>query len=167
MDKRTKGDKKMTETMTEPLVEAPICPCGKTMGFQGDEKTWRCLACNPIPMDAPKCKTQACKRPLTWVERTGCWRCLICNPITEPKKTEERKKKYIGVAMTEEMVIEIIKEQIGSAKKDEDEIREIVRDELADWHVQKPPVTATEIAEATGVGGENVHISVQVPKPET
>lgn len=165
----------MPETMTEPIVEAPsqapMCPCGKLMGFQENEKSWRCLACNPIPMNTPICATQKCKRPLTKLgPPQNCWRCLVCNPIVEVKPTERRKKEYVDVTMTEKMVREIIKEEFQSV--DEEKIREIIQDEMADWHIQKPPVTAKEviallsdtelaklrkgdeIVEATGAGGE-------------
>jgi len=54
---------------------------------------------------------------------------------------------------------------VGST--DDEKIREIVQDELADWHIRKPPITKDEIAEAVGAGGENFHIKVQAPKPET
>jgi len=82
----------------------------------------------------------------------------------------EKRKKYIDVTMTEERVVEIIKEQIGSAKVislSEDQIREIVQDELANWHIQKPPVTRDEIAEATSEGGTFEELPMSVPKPET
>jgi len=42
----------------------------------------------------------------------------------------------------------------------EERIREIIQDELADWHIQKPPVTRNEIA-------ETIPPSSEVPKPET
>jgi len=116
------------------------------------------------------CKTQICRGPLTWLGPPwNNWLCLNCN--THPadvanQKTEKPERKYIDITLTEKRVREIIEESLG-----EDKIREIIQDELADWHIQKPPVTAgqivSDLAEAVGVGGENVHISVQVPKPET
>lgn len=120
--------------------------------------------------NAPICATQKCKRPLTFLgPPQNCWRCLVCNPIREVKPTEKPKKKYVDVTMTEDMVIEIIKEQVGSAKVsaglNEEQIREIVQDELANWHIQEPPITRDEVAEAVGVGEpeSNVHINVQLP----
>ena len=157
----------MVETMiAEPTekVSAPMCPCGKRMGFQENEKSWRCLACNPIPMDAPICKTQICKRPLTWLKESGCWRCLHCNPIREVKPTERRRKKYLDVTMTEDIVTELIKEQIGQTSVDEERIREIVQDELANWHIPEPPMTRAEITTMVETLQQN---AVPVEKPET
>ena len=97
--------------------------------------------------NAPICATQKCKRPLTFLEETNCWRCLVCNPIVKTAPTVKKKDKYIDVKLTEDMVVKIIKEQIGSAKVislSEDQIREIVQDELANWHIQRPPVTKNE-----------------------
>lgn len=153
----------MIETMTEPIVEAPpapMCPCGKPMGYQEASQSWRCLACNPIPMDAPICATQKCKRPLTKLgPPQNCWRCLVCNPIRKTKPTEIPKKKYIDVTITDKMVREIIKEELTAikismpaatvAEEMEEKIREIVVDEMANWHIQKPPVTQDEIIAMT------------------
>ena len=78
----------------------------------------------------PICKTVNCKQELTFLEEQGCWRCLVCNPL--PKKNSvppPEKKKYLDVAMTESMV------------------REIVRDELENWHIQRPPVTKEGVVE--------------------
>jgi len=78
--------------------------------------------------NAPICATQTCKRPLTYLKESRCWRCLICNPL--PKKVEappQSEHKYVDVKMTE------------------DRVREIVRDELQNWHIQQPPVTRAEI----------------------
>ena len=127
----------MPETMTEPTVAAP---------------------------QAPICATQKCKRPLTFLgPPQNCWRCLVCNPIRETKPTEKLKKQYIDVTMTEKMVREIIKEELQSLNKDtidEEKIREIVMDEMANWHIQRPPATRDEIA-------ETIPPSSAVPKPET
>ena len=82
----------------------------------------------------PICKTINCKRELTYLEESGCWRCLICNPIPKSNPTPSKEKtKYIDVAMTEGRV------------------REIVRDELENWHIHKPPVTATEVDNVTKI----------------
>ena len=123
---------------------------------------------------APICATQKCKKPLTRLgPPQNCWRCLVCNPIAKTAPTVKKKDKYIDVKLTKEMVREIIKEELSSVSTgiNEEKIREIVIDEMANWHIQKPPVTRDEIAEATGASEpeSNVHIDVQVPtvKPET
>ena len=112
-----------------------------------------------VQTNAPICKTQNCKRPLTYLEKQGCWRCLTCNPIPKDTSKPKEKKKFLDVAMKEERVVEMIKEAlekgaityiaIGKStrpetmgiKIDEGRIREIVQDELMNWHIQKPPVT--------------------------
>lgn len=96
----------------------------------------------------PICKTVNCKKELTWQEGSECWRCLTCNPISDAKPAPPKTKKYVDVAMTESRV------------------REIVRDELENWHIQKPPVTRDEIAEATGEGSGEVKV-ITVPEKLT
>ena len=126
----------MPETMTEPTIET-------------------------LPQ-APICATQKCKRPLTFLgPPQNCWRCLVCNPIRETKPTEKLKKKYIDVTITDKMVREIVKEELQSLSKDtidEEKIREIVMDEMANWHIQKPPATRDEITEAVGAGGGQTEV---------
>lgn len=90
-------------------------------------------------MNAPICKTVTCKRELTYLEDTKCWRCLVCKPL--PKGTEvleEVKKEYIDRTVNENTLEARLVEF-------EEKVREIVRDELENWHIQKPSVTATEI----------------------
>lgn len=103
--------------------------------------------------NAPICKTQTCKRPLTYLEASKCWRCLICNPIPKNVPKPKKEKKFLDVAMTEKRVAEMIRE----AGKDgilsentlteimKESIREIVQDELMNWHIPKPPVTKEEV----------------------
>lgn len=82
----------------------------------------------PEVMTQPKCRR--CNGELTRDEKRNCWECLACYPKNRvqaaPPKTE---KKYIDVAMSEGRV------------------REIVRDELENWHIQKPSVTKSETEE--------------------
>lgn len=66
-----------------------------------------------------------CKGELTKV-KGGCLRCLKCNPIIDVGAPQKRETKYVDVTITESRV------------------REIVRDELENWHIQKPPVTKKE-----------------------
>lgn len=69
-----------------------------------------------------------CKTELFYDEKRGCSVCLKCNPLsTAPVVTEKPKSNYVDVTMTEKR------------------IREIVRDELENWHIQKPPMTRDEI----------------------
>ena len=153
----------MPETMTEPMVQAaPTCTCGKSLTFDSGTKSWRCFGCNPVDPNSPICKTQICKRPLTWMKKQGCWRCLVCNPIPKNLPKKEERKPFLDVHPDEVRVAEMIKSAMT-------EVREIVQNELMNWHIQKPPVTRDEIAEAVGVGEpeSNVHIDIQVPPPET
>lgn len=111
----------------------------------------------PIPTEAPEapiCATQKCKRPLTRLgPPRNCWRCLVCNPIVEAKKTESRKRRDIDKQLSEERVLELIKNT--TAGLDEEAIREIIQDELQNWFIQKPPITKEEIlAETTPTPSE-------------
>lgn len=81
----------------------------------------------------PLCKTVSCKRELTYMEETKCYRCLVCNPLPKAKLAAptEEKSRYVDVPWTEER------------------IRAIVHDELQNWHVPKPSVTAKEVTKLT------------------
>ena len=92
--------------------------------------------------NTPICKTQICKRPLTYMEKQKCWRCLVCNPLPKDAPQPKKEKKFLDVAMTDERVKEILAERVTVS---EEHIREIVRDELENWYIQKPPVTANEV----------------------
>lgn len=112
-----------------------------------------------VQTNAPICKTIICKLPLTWMEKQRCWRCLKCNPLPKDVLVPQKKKKFLDVKVTEEQVAKMIKEAIPDYLN-EDKIREIVRDELENWHIQRPPATRDEIAEA-------LPPSSAAPKPET
>jgi hypothetical protein len=70
-----------------------------------------------------------CKAELVRDKERNCWYCPVCHPDPNPKAppVEEPKSKLIDVKFTEQ------------------QIREIVRDELENWHIHKPPVTRGEI----------------------
>lgn len=95
-----------------------------------------------VETNVPICRTQICKRPLTYLEKQGCWRCLVCNPIPKDVPIPKQEKKFLDVAMTEKRVKEILAEQVVTS---EGRIREIVQDELMNWHISKPPTTRDEI----------------------
>lgn len=157
----------MAETgiMEQKVSLRPMCPsCERPMEFQENVKTWRCLACNPIPLDAPICATQKCKKPLT---RLGppwnCWICLNCN--THPakvskQKTAEPERKYIDKTLTEERVSEMIKKEMAG-------IGDIVRDTIAEFNIKPDdndpdyPPTHAEIDAITQLPESNTTI-----KPE-
>ena len=88
---------------------------------------------------------------------TGCKRCLTCNPETAYVPPKDRESKYVDIKMTDEKVQELVEESIDKIVPD------MIREVLENWHIQRPPVTAEEIAEATG--GEEVVTKLQ--KPET
>lgn len=121
-----------------------------------------------VQTNAPICKTQICKRPLTYMEKQKCWRCLICNPIPKDAPKPKKEKKFLDVKVTEEQVEKMIEEAVP-AYLNEKKIREIVQEELRNWHIQKSPATRDEIVEAVGVGDSesNVHVDIKIPKSET
>ena len=96
-----------------------------------------------VQTNAPICKTVICKRPLTWMEKQKCWRCLICNPIPKDVPKLKEEKKFLDVKVTEEQVAKMIDERAHGTISEE-RIREIVQDELMNWHIQKPPIDRTE-----------------------
>ncbi len=103
--------------------------------------------------NAPVCKTQICKRPLTYLEEQGCWRCLVCNPMPKAAPKPIKEKKFLDVKMTEKQVsIMITKRLVEQVEIGEEKIREIVRDELENWHIQKPPITKDEMTKLETAG---------------
>ena len=185
----------MTETMNLTLTGL-LCPsCENPMGYTELTHSYRCLVCNPIPMDVPTCATQKCLRPLTRLgEPWNCWICLHCNTHpskVSPRQTKEADRPLLDVQMTEEKVREIAGEGMTA-----DDIREIVRDTMAEFSAKEEPdpdypptqaeirtmtapgvldlestknVSAKPMAEAVGTGDpeSNVRIDIKIPKPET
>ncbi len=95
----------------------------------------------PVDTLAPMCKTQICKRPLTFLEDSKCWRCLVCNPLNKKKpESPKEETKYLDVKVTEEQVDKMITERLVAHEK---KIREIVVDELENYHITKPEIVDT------------------------
>lgn len=115
-----------------------------------------------VQTNAPICKTQICKRPLTYLEDSKCWRCLECNPIPKDTPIPKKEKKFLDVAMTEKRVKEIIAEGTSMS---EEKIREIVQDELMNWHIQKPPITRDETKNLTATEIESERMVQEVNEP--
>lgn len=88
--------------------------------------------------NAPTCKTVTCKKELTYLEDTNCWRCLICNPLPKNVTPEpEKEDRSVDVRLDKKQTIALIDKMV----------REIVRDELENWHIQEPSVTREEVTE--------------------
>lgn len=99
-------------------------------------------------------KCRKCTGELTRDEERGCYFCPVCNPVpTAPVIAEEPEpNKRVDEPWTDKR------------------IREIVQDELMNWHIKKPSVTASEIKATVGGGEANVNETVikqDTPKPET
>lgn len=110
--------------------------------------------------NAPVCKTVICKKPLTWLDDSKCWRCLICNPLPrESDAPDQEAHRYVDVKPDEKRVKEMINESLSA-----DKIREIIQDELASWHIQRPAVTRDEIEEMIKTNNASFRVKV---KPET
>lgn len=97
-------------------------------------------------------KCPKCGEKVTYDEARGCYECLICYPKNRVIPVQEEEKKvYIDVKPNEERVDAMINDALNMhIKTDGERIREIVRDELENWHIQKPPMTVTEVDDATG-----------------
>ena len=94
-------------------------------------------------MNCKMCHTELTKMP----EKQGdCLRCLTCKPIPKdvPKEPEPEGNKKVDVKVTEARV------------------REIVRDELENWHINKPPVTQKDIMRITNDAGDIVLANVEL-----
>lgn len=77
-------------------------------------------------------KCRYCKTETVWDEKGACWRCPKCHPPTDGKPTPPKEKpKLLDIKFTEE------------------QIRNIVRDELENWHIKKPAVTRDEVEKLT------------------
>ncbi len=148
------------------------CPsCERPMAYTEVTHSYRCHACNPIPENVPECATQKCKLPLTRLgEPWNCWICLKCNKHPEEvnkmqKEEDQRKRKYLDKKLTTEDVSKMIKAEMTGVK-------DMIREALAEQRPAYPPTQAEIQAMTTpavGVGDpeSNVHIDIQVPKPET
>ncbi len=158
----------MEETMT-PTLTGLLCPsCENPMGYTEITHSYRCLVCNPIPMDVPTCATQKCLRPLTRLgEPWNCWICLHCNTHpskVSPRQTEEADRPLLDVQMTEEKVRQIAGEGITA-----EDIREIVRDTMAEFSAKEeedPDYPPTQAEIQTMTAPENINAK-PVEKPET
>lgn len=90
-------------------------------------------------------KCRKCEGKLTRDEKRGCHFCPVCNPLpTAPVITEEPEpNKRVDEPWTDKR------------------IREIVQDELMNWHIRKPSVTVSEIKATVGGGEANVNKTVE------
>lgn len=77
-----------------------------------------------------------CRAELMRDEKRGCSYCPRCHPLQKPAPpVKEKPKNYVDVKLTEARVKELIEELVPP----------MIRDELENWHIQRPPVTKTEI----------------------
>lgn len=122
------------ETMTE--IQVPCPSCARPM--ESINNSWQCLACHPIPVNIPKCKTQKCLRPLT---RLGppwnCWICLNCNDhpdVVNKRKneTEQPERKYVDKTLTKENVREMIKESMSG-------VGDMIREAMSEFSLKEKP----------------------------
>ncbi len=107
------GDRERFQTVV------PCPSCANPMGFENN--SWRCLACNPIPINTPTCATQKCKRPLTKLgDPWNCWICLECNTHPEEvnkmrKEEDKRKRTYLDKKVTPDDVQRIVDAAVEKA----------------------------------------------------
>ncbi len=116
-----------------------------------------------------KCKR--CGNELTEDKERGCMECLVCYPKNRVVPVqEEEKKTYLDVIPNEVRVAEMIANagKDGVLNRHElteimiESIREIVRDELENWHIQKPPVTRDEIRDTDLTASESTELQAVV-----
>lgn len=94
---------------------------------------------------AQKCRR--CDGELIHDEKRNCLRCPVCYPENRVQTAPpEKETNYVDVALTEKRVKEMLDERISEySEAGEERIRQIVQDELMNWHIQKPPATLDEI----------------------
>ena len=81
-----------------------------------------------------------CGAELTIDKKRGCKVCRLCHPEPVAAPVPPPKAKaFLDVKLTEKRVSELIREIVP----------DMIREELENWHVQKPPVTKKEIKELT------------------
>ena len=81
-----------------------------------------------------------CAAELTIDKKRGCKVCRLCHPepVAAPAPPP-KAKAFLDVKLTEKRVSELIREIVP----------DMIREELENWHVQKPPVTKEEIEKLT------------------
>ena len=153
----------MEATLTEVQVPCPSC----TRPMSSIENSWQCLACHPIPVDIPKCKTQICKRPLTRLDEPwNCWICLKCNKHPKEvnkamaeKQIEQHPHRYVKdhVSHSEldelvaKKVAEILAEQRPAYPPTQAEIRTMTEPILQNAKPEEKPETWLQKAKRLGV----------------
>ncbi len=81
-----------------------------------------------------------CAAELTIDKKRGCKVCRLCHPEPVAAPTPPPKPKaFLDVKLTEKRVSELIAEIVP----------DMIREELENWHVQKPPVTKEEVKKLT------------------
>lgn len=79
-----------------------------------------------------------CNGKLAFDDKRKCSYCPACYPPGRQQKVVPvEQKPYLDVKMTDKRVIELINEHVPS----------MIRKELENWHIQKPPVTVEEVKE--------------------
>ncbi len=123
----------------ETTMNAVLCPsCNREMGYQDETKSFRCLACNPEAMNIPKCKTVACKRPLTRLgDPWNCWICLHCNDHPEvvnkrKNETEKPERNYIDTTLTKDAVKDMIQKELAG-------VPDMIREAMSEFSLKDEP----------------------------
>ncbi len=125
----------VAERTTEGMADTVTCTCGRAMSYT-EQGTWRCLACNPEVMDTPKCKTVACKRPLTRLgDPWNCWICLHCNDHPDvvnkrDNRTEKPDRTYVDKTLTPDSVKDLIKKELAG-------VPDMIREAMSEFSISK------------------------------
>ncbi len=98
---------------------------------------------NTEPVDKSTHCTR-CRTALVFDTERSCSYCPRCNPPQKKAvKVKEKERRYVDVRMTEKRVREIIEEMVDELVPD------MIREELENWHIRKPPVTREDVKELT------------------
>lgn len=87
-------------------------------------------------------KCRKCNGELAHIEESDCYRCLACNPIkATPLPAEAKKDMSVDVRLNKPEIDKLVRDIIKEVVPD------MIVDALQDWYIQKPSVTAIEVAE--------------------
>ncbi len=159
---------------TETMVKVECPSCSRAMAFDEANHSFRCHACNPIPVNVPICATQKCKQPLTKLgEPWNCWICLKCNDHPaevnkREKETQQRKRVYVDQKLTTEDVTEMIQKEMASVK---DMIRDAVKPDYPPTRAEIQTMTDPEIINAKPETylqkAKRLHVATHLSSPKT
>jgi hypothetical protein len=83
-----------------------------------------------------------CKNELVWIEKAKCNRCLTCHPMPkEVKPVEKESNKRVDESWSEERIRDIVKDELENWHK-----TTVLTKQREGWGEDEPVVVATDVA---------------------